>query len=604
MAFATPLALALLLLSLPLVVMYLLRPRPDRVVVSSNFLWRNIAQDLEANAPWQKLRRNIFLLLQLLILTLLVLAMARPMWKTNAYINGDVVLILDTSTSMAARDVNPHRLQAAISRIEALAKSLPEGSSAALVTAGPQPSVVVGPTTDTGEIIRAARNTSLAYGENNLGDAFLLAKSIASRMRNPTIVLFTDGAYNAQSLPDMPYPVRIERVAGDGSNSGIVAMATRHSSSGVQLWISIANYGPQRTVDVSILVDGDLYDSRKIALPSDRSMGIEINDVPVGKVIEARLSPGDDLPEDDRAWTLRDPLPPMKVLLYGRESPFLQRALSLYPNVDLYKSSSKEVPAGYDLYVFNGSLPDKLPLTGNLVLMGTPGNELFGVAGQLDSLQITAQEDHPLLRYVDLTTVSIASARRMLLPDWMTPLAYSGDVPVMAVGDNAGRRVLALAFSPEDSDMPLQVSFPILVSNILDYMRPANLSNLNQSLPQGAVVPLGQDERSVRAPDGELYPVSTGVFADTYQPGVYEVLDKEGNVLRHFVVNAGSRVESNIGANASLEPTRDSAATSEQRVSANTRVRWRPLAFIALAVLFLEWALYVSRHMPRRRRIA
>ncbi|MBL8165950.1 MAG: BatA domain-containing protein, partial [Anaerolineae bacterium] len=78
MSFLTPLALLGALLAIPIILLYMLRLRRREVVVSSTFLWQQIVRDNEANTPWQRLRRNLLLLLQLIILALLVLALARP----------------------------------------------------------------------------------------------------------------------------------------------------------------------------------------------------------------------------------------------------------------------------------------------------------------------------------------------------------------------------------------------------------------------------------------------------------------------------------------------------------------------------------------------
>jgi len=81
MSWATPLAglLAALLTVPPLIVLYLLKRKRRMVTVSSTLLWRKAVEDLQANAPLQKLRRNLLLLLQLIILTALLGAFAGPM---------------------------------------------------------------------------------------------------------------------------------------------------------------------------------------------------------------------------------------------------------------------------------------------------------------------------------------------------------------------------------------------------------------------------------------------------------------------------------------------------------------------------------------------
>ena len=67
------------LVALPIIVaFYMLRLRRRDVPVGSTFLWQQLVRDVEANAPWQRLRFSWLLLLQLLIAALVVFAAARP----------------------------------------------------------------------------------------------------------------------------------------------------------------------------------------------------------------------------------------------------------------------------------------------------------------------------------------------------------------------------------------------------------------------------------------------------------------------------------------------------------------------------------------------
>ncbi|MDQ3701318.1 MAG: BatA domain-containing protein, partial [Chloroflexota bacterium] len=107
MTLLAPLAL-LGLVFVPLIVaFYLLRLRRHERTVSSTFLWQALVRDVEANAPWQRLRRSLLLLLQLLVVVALVLVVARPSGERAAGLARDLVLVVDASASMAATDVFP-----------------------------------------------------------------------------------------------------------------------------------------------------------------------------------------------------------------------------------------------------------------------------------------------------------------------------------------------------------------------------------------------------------------------------------------------------------------------------------------------------------------
>src|SRR2546429_2455502 len=113
MPFIAPLALAGLAFVPLVLAFYLLKLRRDERPVPSTLLWQRLVADVEANAPWQRLRRSLLLLLQLLLVLVLVLLAARPFLERPAGLARDLILIVDTSASMGATDVPPDRLAAA-----------------------------------------------------------------------------------------------------------------------------------------------------------------------------------------------------------------------------------------------------------------------------------------------------------------------------------------------------------------------------------------------------------------------------------------------------------------------------------------------------------
>src|SRR3954451_18620478 len=136
MPVATPLALVGLLFVPVVIAMYLLKLRRTETVVPSTLLWRRLAADVEANAPWQRLRRSALLLLQLLLVVVLALLASRPFLERPAGLARDLVVIVDTSASMGATDVAPDRLAAARDAAKDALRDLPAGGRVSVVEAG------------------------------------------------------------------------------------------------------------------------------------------------------------------------------------------------------------------------------------------------------------------------------------------------------------------------------------------------------------------------------------------------------------------------------------------------------------------------------------
>src|SRR5438552_10304688 len=145
MGILLPAALGLLALAIPIIIFYMLRLRREELPVSSSLLWRRALQDRTANAPWQRLRRNLLLLLQLLLLLLLALSLARPFLYTQAVASGNLVVVLDGSASMQAVDEEGgvSRFERARQEADALVDGLQSEEKMSLVWAGPVASIAV-----------------------------------------------------------------------------------------------------------------------------------------------------------------------------------------------------------------------------------------------------------------------------------------------------------------------------------------------------------------------------------------------------------------------------------------------------------------------------
>ena len=102
------------LLAVPVVLLYLLRQKRPELAISSTLLWSRTMADLRASTPFQKLRRNLLLLLQLIILAALVFTLMRPVIQAQARQTKAGVIVIDATASMQTTDNGgPSRLERA-----------------------------------------------------------------------------------------------------------------------------------------------------------------------------------------------------------------------------------------------------------------------------------------------------------------------------------------------------------------------------------------------------------------------------------------------------------------------------------------------------------
>ena len=87
-----------------LLILYFLKLRRRDVEISTTLLWKKAIQDLQANAPFQRLRRNILLILQLLALGAILAALGQPQIKSQTITGQRHVIMLDRSASMMSLD--------------------------------------------------------------------------------------------------------------------------------------------------------------------------------------------------------------------------------------------------------------------------------------------------------------------------------------------------------------------------------------------------------------------------------------------------------------------------------------------------------------------
>ena len=198
MSFLAPLAFFFAFTIPVVIVFYLLKRKRIVRLVSSTLLWQKYLSDTQASAPFQKLRKNWLLFLQILLLALAVLALTRPFFRTEAKPAELRVIILDGSASMEATDEAPSRFD--VARAEALkwVDGLKDTDQMVVLLAGANTEVRQSATSEKAALRRALQACAPSDSPTRLVPALKMAESLVRDRKGAEVHLFSDGA-----VPDL-----------------------------------------------------------------------------------------------------------------------------------------------------------------------------------------------------------------------------------------------------------------------------------------------------------------------------------------------------------------------------------------------------------------
>jgi hypothetical protein len=336
MPFEAPLALAALLSVIPLILLYLLRPKPLQVQVPSLMFFMNVQEEKKRFfTSITKLIKDPLFLIQLLVLILLALAAAAPFLETEEALSGEhTVIIIDASASMQT----DNRFDAALSKANdyvskknsvILAENIPvtiiesAGASAtydALDTLKPKATVA------------------------DISSAVSAGMRLLSQEGGRLVVIsdFTnwngDDPVNAKNLAES-YGITVEYliVGKSTGNVGIIqgdveAVDAKYQYSGV-----VKNYkGSRETVKLKV-TNIDSGKTTTLSLPSIAGGATQqflLPDLGTG-ITEVEISDADDLMLDNIAY-ISIPKSSTKQILIVSDATKLpsETALSLMPNIN------------------------------------------------------------------------------------------------------------------------------------------------------------------------------------------------------------------------------------------------------------------------------
>ncbi|EDY18018.1 von Willebrand factor type A [Chthoniobacter flavus Ellin428] len=601
-----------------IVLLYLLKLKRRPMPVSTLLFWQRILQENQRRAFFQKLRQLFSLLLHLLIFALILGALMHPTLDRQITEGASTVLIVDTRARMAATEPDG---QTRFAKAKAEATNVVRQASAlrqmAMISVDAGARVITPFTDDEKALRETLGKLSATDASGDLQSAINLAgELLASRGGDRRIIVFTDRP--AETKPaDKKIPLEFVTVGTARDNLAITRFATRpvlSSPETSEVLLEVANFGtsPAKT-NVELAYDGQLLDVKPLSIepgghavqvfptvprPSNNARGW----------LTARLDTKDALASDNVAYAVLPVEPPKRILLVTKGNWFLEKLLAADQSIAFElvtpDSFSASVAAKFDAVICDNFVPSDFnianPGANFFFLKQTPFNTSEPALDQplisdLDSRQ-------PVLRLVNLQNITLLHAASLQLPktedwNWQAPIR-SFEHPLLITGEKRGSssRVAALALDIGDSDLPLRVAFPLLISNTLHWLAGEENTPV-LSRRAGETLPLTAGESVLTEPQNpwKKATAKSPVVQSLFQPltnGFYAWQTPNGT--RWLAVNTFSEAESDLR----QAGTPTSAGLALPTVSL-ARVTgwplWQYLAAAALLLFALEWWLFHRR---------
>jgi len=618
MSLLAPMALALLGLLPVILLLYFLKLKRREEPISSTFLWRRAIEDLRVNSPFQRLRKNLLLWLQLALLALLILGLSRPAFRARPGTGRRYICLIDTSASMAATDVTPSRLEKAKREALRLVADLSRDDQMMLMTFDCRPAVVVPFTDSKARLREAVRGIVTRETATDFDTLVEDIKALAEGRPNMRVFLISDGAFTVTSPAEAPaVDLSFVRIGRAAANVGITALDARRSLEDwdqPQIFARVENVGPEAaTVRLDLYLNGGLFDARVLTVPTGDSAAAVFSDPNLNEgLVRVVLSAEDDLAVDNEAWLVLTRPRKARVLVVTPGNFFLELALRKDPvctpvsmNPETFDAQLKAgtlALADYDLTIFDRHVPSSLPGGSHLFLGAVPPVEGFRSKGTTSRPAVIDWDPmHPVNDHVTYANLFLAQAMQLAGPLGSRVLVEGETGPLILGWTSPTHRVVVVGFDMFESRWPLRPAFPIFLANVVRYLGGVHLSGEAARIRPGKSIafqaPQAVREVRVTRPDATLVtvPVRAGAvrFDDTHTCGPY-TFDLGQDRRKTFVVNLLDSRESNIAPREDIQ-WRDARVTGTTKALKENREIWPWLALAALTILMVEWYIYNRR---------
>ena len=591
LAFSLPAALSLLAGVVALIfLLYLLHPRRRRLVVSSNLIWRRVAQQRKFKR--ERWRWVFSLLLASGIGLSIALALTRPQIAALGGVATHVVLILDNAPSMAARTRDgTSRWEKAKLRCRSIIESAGVASEfLVLDTMG-----------KAGIATFKSRVEALGELDRLKPASFGVARTPIlppTEARQTQIYLLTDGV----APVSVPAGAHVESVFEAADNVAITAFEARAEANDPTRYQALAQVfnasAAKKRVTLELTGAPAFALARDVDVPPGRTMELvfDVSDFSGGELRAHARSQGDAFDLDDFAYAVVGTHSPRRVMLVTSGNRYLEDALKLIPGVQLTIETSATYGAAPlpDAYIFDETAPQKPPARAALVF-GPPAAPWLGASFvEVRKPSITEWIDsHPLASDVAWRDLHVERAALTPLVSATKQAAIvratgSGEGALVSAGE-ASARWIQVGFALRDSNLHLQAGFPVFLKHALDWLgaKPQPLARglgfvqiplANATVTDNARRPI----TATGTPSGTLFEAAT--------PGVYAFHGGGGESA--VVINLFDPRVSEINRSRFSRGPPSSSTLAQPRAQVEP---WVLLLLLVVALLVVEWLTFSRR---------
>ena len=586
--FGNPTGIFSLLALIPLILLYLIRPKAKNLTIPSLMFIMKKGGRQEKSSFLRNLLRDILFLIQIIIILLLAISVADPLIKIAGESSSEnVVIVLDVSASMGAEGVWNEAASEAKNHL---------GSKNNIVLVGEHSLIALedGTQSDARAVIDIAKP---GISSSNIADGLSTARSL---IEEGDIIVISDMRQTSSgdllaakiAAESEGLTVKMIDVSKDLGNLAIIDLIVNPLTTKIY----VKNYYDE-IKNVQLMVH-DTEHSMTIAPDNMEILTIE---TPEG-ITKIEILDKDSLALDNIAYIATPEKQRMKILFITQDeqSSFLQKAISSSPVVDLEITHPPIVPdREYDFIVFQNVDISKL-LSGTMDLIEEKvksgvnvifayQDESYGlVENEIIPVEFSSKSniESPIVvsilnsvtngkEFGSISTYYNATAK----PGSIVFAQTQQENPILVYREVGAGKVFYYGI-PEINDFKYSPSFPIFWNDLLEFMKKSeDYSNYNYK--GGKLIPFGK-EISVRKPSGTIK--TSALLLD--ELGLYEI---EG---RKAVASLIDRKESDLRypklAGISSE-SKESGSKDDTTTKVPYFISW---VFIVILILLVTYELY------------